>query len=320
MTLAGTAAQLAARSASRLRGPRLSVLIFHRVLPATDPLFPTEIDRTRFEQLMRLVRQAFDVLPLVEAVERAGDGTLPPRAAAITFDDGYADNHDVAWPVLRQLGLPATVFVSSGFLDGGRMWNDTLIEAVRLSRRDMVDLPEFGLQRAPLQTWQQRRHAIECLIGKVKYMSLGDRQVALTRVLQVLAVDRLPSDLMMRSDQVRTLHAQGVGIGAHTVDHPILQTLPDHESERQIVAGRQALQDLLQAPVPLFAYPNGRPDRDFSAAHVELVRRAGFRAAFTTAPGVVRRGDDPMQLGRFTPWDRDPRRWILRLAMHHALQ
>src|SRR5262245_19841153 len=105
------------------RTPRLSVLAYHRVLPAPDPLRPSEPTAAEFEQRMRWVKANFNVLPLTEAVGALREGRLPERALSITFDDGYADNHDIELPILARLGLPATFFVATGFLDGGCMFN-----------------------------------------------------------------------------------------------------------------------------------------------------------------------------------------------------
>ena len=100
---------------------RLSILIFHRVLSARDPLVPEEIDAPRFDQICRWLKASFNVLPLDAAVASLKAGTLPQRAACITFDDGYADNFRVAMPILQQQGLTATFFIATGFLDGGRI-------------------------------------------------------------------------------------------------------------------------------------------------------------------------------------------------------
>ena len=125
------------------RRARLSVLIFHRVLPQIDPLFPEEVDAQRFEQICGWLRSWFNVLPLDEAVLRLTDGALPERALAITFDDGYADNHNVALPILQRHGLVATFFIATGFLDGGRMWNDSVIESVRRTAQQEFDLRDL---------------------------------------------------------------------------------------------------------------------------------------------------------------------------------
>lgn len=97
----------------------LSILVFHRVLPEPDPLFPNEVDAQRFDALLGWVKDWFSVLPLEEAVERLQRNRLPERAAAITFDDGYADNYAVALPILQRQGLSAMFFIATGFLNGG---------------------------------------------------------------------------------------------------------------------------------------------------------------------------------------------------------
>jgi len=102
------------------RQARLSVLIFHRVRPQKDAFFPGEPDAEAFELHMKWVRRWFRVLPLDEAVARLRSGTLPARAAAITFDDGYGDSCTLALRYLRELGLHATFFNSTSCLDGGR--------------------------------------------------------------------------------------------------------------------------------------------------------------------------------------------------------
>ncbi|MDP1007558.1 polysaccharide deacetylase family protein, partial [Klebsiella pneumoniae] len=85
-----------------------------------DPLFPDEIDAARFDAILGWLRSWFNVLPLDEAAQRLKDGSLPARAAALSFDDGYADNHDIALPLLQKHGLPCSFFIATGFLDGGR--------------------------------------------------------------------------------------------------------------------------------------------------------------------------------------------------------
>lgn len=99
-------------------GARLSILIFHRVLPAPDPLFPGEPDAQRFDEICRWLAKWFRVLDLNDALAGLRRGDLPARAAAITFDDGYADNSDVAVPILQRHGLTATFFIATGYVDG----------------------------------------------------------------------------------------------------------------------------------------------------------------------------------------------------------
>jgi peptidoglycan/xylan/chitin deacetylase (PgdA/CDA1 family) len=291
----------------------LSILIYHRVLPAPDPLFPGEVDRVEFDRQLALLKSVCNVLPLSEAVRRLRAGTLPARAACITFDDGYADNAEIALPLLREHGLHATFFVASGFLDGGRMWNDTVIESVRRTPDSRIDASTLGLGIHPTGSVAERRAAIGALIGQLKYLELEHRLEQVARLAE-LANARLPDDLMMRSDQVRQLHQAGMEIGGHTVRHPILATLDPAEARAEIANGKHALEDIIDDRITLFAYPNGKPGTDYRAEHVAIVRELGFEAAVSTSWGAQRGEADLYQLPRFTPWDRDRLRFSLRLA------
>jgi len=314
--LLATIARSCLASFATLASSRLSILIFHRVHAQADSIFPREPDAARFERLMRFVARSFRVITLGEAVTCLAQGKLPSRALVITFDDGYADNAEVALPILQRCGLRASFFVASGFLDGGRMWNDSVIECLRACRHPEVDLEPFGLRRFSLAGAAERRLAIEALLPRIKYLGLAGRAEAISRLQDVCGVAVLPSDLMMRSAQVRELHRAGMEIGGHTVNHPILATLTPAEAEYEIAEGRWQLESIIGAPVDLFAYPNGKPGRDYDNSHVALLQKLGFRGAVSTAPGVGRAGDDLFQLPRFTPWDDSLATWATRLLLN----
>jgi peptidoglycan/xylan/chitin deacetylase (PgdA/CDA1 family) len=313
------------RSAIRALSPpgrkaRLSVLIFHRVLPEPDPLFPGEVDRQRFDSICQWLRQWFNVLPLDQALSRLAEGSLPDRAAAITFDDGYADNCEIALPILQRHGLAATFFVASGFLDGGCMWNDVLIESVRRSTRAGIDtagLPCESLGRLGFASIAERRQAIDALVGAVKYMAPAERAEVVAQVASRCGA-AVPTDLMMTTEQLRRLRAGGMLIGAHTATHPILARLPASEARHEIRSGRQALESMLDERIGLFAYPNGKPGRDYSPETVEIVRGEGFDAAVSTAWGAAAQDSSLLEIPRFTPWDRNRWKFGLRLARNLA--
>lgn len=292
---------------------RLSILMLHRVRPARDELFPNEMHAATFRERMGWVSEWFNVLPLAEAVVRLARGALPARALCITFDDGYADNVTVAMPILRERALPATFFIATAFLDGGMMWNDAVIEAIRAVPGPSVDLSRFGLGTCPVTTPEGRRATIDRLIGAFKYLPPAERASRVDELTAMLGVRR-PSDLMMTSGQVRELVRAGMGIGGHTATHPILARLDAAAARDEIAGGRETLEDLVRQPIELFAYPNGRPDTDYGSAHVQMVKAMGFRAAVSTAPGAARAADSLFELPRFTPWGRTRRRWGLHLA------
>ena len=284
---------------------RLSILIFHRVLPERDPLLPGEPTAAEFDTLLAHLQKRFSVLPLADAISRLYAGTLPRSALAITFDDGYADNLTVAAPLLRKHGIPATVFIATGYLDGGIMWNDVVIAAFRSTPHAALDLESVDLGKHTLESADDRRAALGRVLDVLKYRPRARRERDAHAVLQA-AGGPVPAGLMLTRDAVRSLGRFGLDVGAHTVSHPILAKTPGDDAWREICDSKRALEQLLGHPVKLFAYPNGRPNHDYQVEHVRMVQEAGFEAAVSTAWGAARRDSDRMQLPRFTPWTRNP--------------
>ncbi|MDP3537317.1 MAG: polysaccharide deacetylase family protein [Azonexus sp.] len=315
MNLLKTALQLASPANAKAK---LSILIFHRVLPEIDPIFPDEPDARRFDLMMGWINSWFNVLALDAAVDALKKGNLPARAAAITFDDGYADNRTVALPILKKHGLPATFFIATSYLDGGRMWNDTIIEAVRASKTmhlDLSHLPVFvdeNMDKLDIGTNLEKRAAIELILGKIKYLPKVERAAAV-RSIGERCGSQLPDDLMMTSQQVIEMRRAGMLIGAHTLTHPILAKLDATEVRNEIAGSKHRLESLLEEKISLFAYPNGKPNQDYQSKDAQIIEELGFDAALTTAWGVADGKSDLMQLPRFTPWDNSKRNFGTRL-------
>ena len=290
----------------------LSILIFHRIFPKPDPLNPDEPDVEEFNQQMSLLSRAFNVLPLKEAIERLKKQSLPASAACITFDDGYADNYSVALPILQRWGLPATFFVTTSFLDGGRMWNDTVTEAVRRVEDEELDLTFLKLGRYEVGNNMEKVKTVREINAALKYLPSETRLELVSRLDDCIPGEA-PNNLMMTSEQVRQMRLAGMEIGAHTVTHPILCRLSSAAARQEIMEGKQALEQIIDSSVQLFAYPNGRAGQDYSYEHVKMLREAGFIAAVSTMIGVSRMDTDIYQLRRFTPWDKSSMRYGLRL-------
>lgn len=195
------------------------------------------------------------------------------------------------------------------------MWNDTVIESIRQATHtvlDLRDLPGADLGQHVLGSQAERRAAVGTILRKAMYLAPGLRE-EVVQALALRAAARLPANLMMSSAQVRQLHLAGMQVGAHTVTHPILANLDAASAAREIAGSRRFLEDLLGARVGLFAYPSGRPGRDYSAESVEVARAQGFDAAVTTAWGAAGGASDLHQLPRFTPWDRSRLRFAARM-------
>lgn len=288
-------------------GARLSILIYHRVLAEPDSIFPNEVTAASFDVQLRLLKSAFNVLPLPEAVTLLKQGRLPARAACITFDDGYTDNLTLAAPILKKHGLHATFFIATGYLNGGRMFNDTVIEAVRCSPLEMLDLTSLDLGLHAIGRADDKARAIGTILPRVKYLPLDAREQAVMRIAGLAECGPLSDDLMMTTDQLKTLHGMGMEIGGHTARHPILAKLGDKAAREEIAEGKDFLEQVLGKRIGLFAYPNGKPGTDYLPEQARLVRELDFDAAVSTQWGAADRHDDFFQLPRFTPWS--PSQW-----------
>lgn len=296
----------------------LLVLIYHRVLPAPDPLLADEPDARLFAEQMDLVREVCNVLPLSEAIERLQRGSLPPRAACITFDDGYANNCEIAAPILAERKLPATVFVATGFIGGGCMFNDTVIESVRRAG-ERLDLTDLGLATHALSDAPSRLAAIASILRDLRRLPQEVRAQRTRAIAERTGCP--PADgLMMTETQIRRLPGMGIEVGAHTVTHPILVRCEASAARREILESKASLEAILGAPVTTFAYPNGRPQHDYDRSHVDIVRQAGFQAAFSTAWGAAGAQMDRYQIPRMLPWDTSGFRFALRLLRTYREQ
>lgn len=287
---------------------RLCILNYHRILAHPDPLLESEPTIDTFRWQMDLLADCFNVLPLAEAIERLSAGTLPPRATAITFDDGYRSLHELALPVLRERGLPATVFVTSGHMeDESSMWNDIILEAVRRLPHDdaCIDLDDIGLGTYPMAGQNERKRSAALLTERCKYLRPLERRRMLDR-LQELTHVSLRQHLMLTPDMLRDLLSHDIDIGGHTVTHPILTRLDDTVAFREIVDNKRDLERIIGRPLKLFAYPNGKRGIDYEQRHARMVKEAGYSAAFTTAAGAAARSDNLFELPRSRPWDNHP--------------
>jgi peptidoglycan/xylan/chitin deacetylase (PgdA/CDA1 family) len=310
MSLAESAARAALAVASR---NRLSVLIYHRVPAEPDELLPGEPCAAEFERTMRWVKSVFNVIPLAEGVVGIKSGKLPARALSITFDDGYANNATVAAPILKRLGLHATFFIATGYLDGGCMFNDAVIEAVRSFQGDQLDLADMGLGVHSTASLMDRRRALDAILAGVKYFPDAERGEVAAQVAARAGVS-LPTDLMMTSEQAAELGRSGFTLGGHTVTHPILAKLELTLARTEIEEGRRRVDELAGARTSLFAYPNGKPERDYDQTSVRLVRELGFDGAVTTSRGAATLHSSPFEIPRFTPWDSRDLRFALQVG------
>lgn len=289
---------------------RLCIVNYHRILAAPDPLLETEPNIETFRWQAQLLAECFNVLPLHDAVRALATDRMPPRAVAITFDDGYRSIHDHALPVLREFGLPATVFVTTGHMENGSMWNDVILEAVRRLPQGQLELEGFGSY--PLFTPDDRKQTALALIERSKYLAPQER-AALSSMLEARVGQTLQQSLMLTREMICELDRHRIEIGGHTITHPILTRVDDETARGEIVGNKLQLEEILNKKLRLFAYPNGKHGVDFDQRHVRMVEEAGYTAAFTTATGAASRQNGRFELPRSRPWDGNALMFAARL-------
>ena len=291
---------------------RLCIVNYHRILEEADPLAAGELDASTFAWQMKSLADCFNVMSLSAALEAMAANRLPPRAVCITFDDGYRSTHDLALPILKKFGLPATVFITTGFIGEGNMWNDTIREALRSIEGNTLDLSERHWGVYEIGTPDQRKNAVVRLTEIAKYLPPQER-LSLTRELEKRAGGQPVAGLMLTPEMIRVLELNRVEIGGHTVSHPILTSLNEDAARFEIEECKRRLDAICLKPVSYFAYPNGKFGIDFDARHMALARDAGFTAAFTTAIGAATAAHDHYRLPRGLPWDTNRWLFVLRL-------
>lgn len=292
---------------------RLTVLQFHRV-PADGSVGESgELHFSAFRQLIDIAQTSMSVVSLPEALKQLKGGTLPRRAVAFSFDDGYVEWNDHVAPLLQSRGLPATFFVTTGPLAGGRLWHERIEDAVNALPARGVRLPGLLSHITAIPDLAFRRHLIEAVQAEFKYLPLAERERAIAEIESQSVAER-PAVRRFTADHVRDLHERGFTIGAHSVEHPILTRVDEERARFEIETSKRELEGILDAPVTLFAYPNGRPRLDYGAEHVEIVRSCGFDAAFMTGGGAADAGTDSFQIPRFSCWSYSPFRTPVHIA------
>ena len=278
----------------------LRVLAYHRVLPMLDEeafAFDAELVsavQEAFDQQMAWLAARYEPVSCRQVADALRTGTrLPRRAVMVTFDDGFRDNYEVAFPILRRHGVPALFFLSSGYIGTDRIfWFDWLVHVLLQTRAERIRLDELELTIHPGASRAARRAEAHRLLGALKRVAQPRRLRALAQLereagVEVASTDRVHS-APMNWDQVREMSRAGMEFGSHSVTHPVLARVDDDAELRfELEESRAAIERETGAPVLSLAYPVGGRDA-VDARVLEAVAAAGYEFAFTYQSGVNR--------------------------------
>jgi peptidoglycan/xylan/chitin deacetylase (PgdA/CDA1 family) len=278
-----------------LRKPGVIVLTYHRILGSDRSLTGLPIEM--FATQMRWLRDHCDPIGPEALVERAQRPSRVRPAVLVTFDDGYRDYHDLAYPVLEALRIPALVFLATSFMDGGGMlWTDEVQWAALNTRRDRVRLPWNGEPELPLPDATTRAALGERARTHMKKLPDAERRIALTALRSALGEPPRKERQMLNWDEVRRT-MKLTSFGGHSHTHPILSRLDADAADTEIRTCKERIAAETGRTPSTFAYPNGGRS-DYTAETQTILRRHGFDLAFSTSEGIAGADSDWMAVKR----------------------
>jgi len=275
----------------------LLLLGYHRILPLGDGIeYDGDVELVsatpeEFAWQVDYIRRRFNPVTFDDIADCFdGRQQLPPRAIAITFDDGFSDVYEYAFPILRRAGVPATVFVSTDYVDQPEpFWFDLVAWIVANAPADtefvIGDLQTNPACGSPLA----RSVAAVEILRWLKNCSEPERQAAVKSIFEKLpnltlkGIERLGRALTW--DQIREMASAGIEFGSHTLSHRCLAKLSQAELEHELLASRDRLEEKLSLPVTALAYPFGGPTA-YNDNVIATARRFGYRVCTTYIPGI----------------------------------
>jgi peptidoglycan/xylan/chitin deacetylase (PgdA/CDA1 family) len=294
------------------RSAEATILTFHGLCEATSDRdildWSLHLQVDVFRNICSMLAKEYHVIPLADLVEARSHGTLlPDNSVVITFDDGYASNYELAFPILQEFGLHATIFVATGFLDGAEIfWFQRVDLALGRSQKELLDWKINGKKlRLYLGTYELRQQSLRQLLPELKELPDADLLSEVDRLEAALEVstptfEDLPQAMRPMSwEMACEMSLSGhVDIGGHTHTHPILARCDVMAMRAEIATCRDRIHAEIGELPPFFAYPNGGSD-DFTRETLRLVREAGFKAACTTISGRINNNVSMFQLPRY---------------------
>ena len=281
----------------RVRKPKYAVLGYHGVGAHEFPMY-CRFPKRVFAEQMRYIERHYRVLSLRQMVEELQNPPAQGQSVVVTFDDGYLGTYTDAFPVLKEYGIPATVYVIAGSIESGEIpWYDRIFQ--RFQRAGSEVTVTLDTQRNfRLTDFASRVDAATRVVWYLCTLPDEERQRWCNSFEEEVP---LPSGelcgSMMNWDQVREMHHAGISFGSHTMTHPVLSRLTPDALQREVAESKWLIENRLDAGVEDFAFPFGKPP-DCGAVGAKVLSALGLRTAVTTIVGINEPGADRFQLRR----------------------
>lgn len=294
---------------------RFQILNYHRILPRQEALAIDNVAVGDFEKQVDILKNCFRVISLIQLMHEIQDGELQPNTVCITFDDGYRDNYAYAYPILLKYGIPATIFLATGAIESeSLLWHDKVFQTLKSTHLTQFESHHNGKMQWHLDRMDQRARLAYSLLGALKRLppEARDQEIGMLMAACKITEDQFSKDEMLSWTEIQEMHRNGITFGAHTVTHPILTLLNEHNIVTEISESKRMIEEKLGEPVEVFAYPNGQKG-DYDDRTKQILQSLGFRCALTTRWGMNTMADDPFEWRRARPWERECNKFVGQL-------
>lgn len=287
----------------------VTIFAYHCLFPHQDGNRLAHVDRKQitleeFEEHLKIITRYGSPVSLQEAVTKK---TLPPHPVVVTFDDGYKNNYLYAFPLLKKYNVPATIFVTTGFIDRTTyIWPDRLEYIIDNAPSENVEFYwEGDTLQLEMKSQTEKIKSIRLIKSYLKDLSESQKLFFIDTLQNQLGVEydwsKIPEDLQpLTWEDMRVMRESGlISIGSHTVTHPILSHCSVDQQRQELGESQQRITEKLGVECNLFAYPNGRKT-DYNLETIRLLKELNYLAAVTVIHGYVEKNHkDNFQLNRF---------------------
>lgn len=284
---------------------RFYIIPYHMIVDKPNGFYPETSTRDFEKQIVHLVKN-YKVISLDEMVARVKRRDSLRRCVAITFDDGFRDNYENAYPILRKYNVPATIFLTTGYIDSRKApWFIKLRYIFMQTAKTHFHLSHNGtIISHPMHTKDEKFAASDKAMAYLKKCPDEERLPLLDRLCEQLGVNEFEglNDLMLTWDQIKEMAEHRISFGAHTVNHPILSRTSMEIAAREIQESKRTIEEKLKKPVTSFAYPFGKKSQ-YSPEIFSILQELQFKCAVTTESKPNTHRVNLFELNRPVPWE-----------------
>ena len=284
---------------------RFYIIPYHMIVDKPNGFYP-ETSTADFEKQIAHLVKNYRVISLDEIVERVKTRSSLRCCVAVTFDDGFRDNYEIVYPILRKYNIPATIFLTTGYIDSGTApwfikFRYIFMKTEKTELRLRLDDKNIFF---PMHTKKAKFAASDRVMAYLKSCPEKQRLLLLDRLCKKLEVNEFQGidNLMLTWDQIKPMASHGISFGAHTVNHPILSRISIEIAEREILESKNTIEKEIEKSVTSFAYPFGKKSQ-YTPQIFPILQELGFKCAVTTGLRPNTYSVNLFEFNRPVPWE-----------------